>query len=72
MVVDTCGQFFLIMRHHDERLVLSLAEGLDDVFHQSAVGHVESMQWFVEDEQLRVFDKGTSQENESPNIRQRR
>jgi hypothetical protein len=35
------------MGNHDERLVLSFAESFDDVFHQSAVAVVESVQRFV-------------------------
>ena len=33
-VVDACWQFFLIVCHHDHRLVVALAERLDDVLHQ--------------------------------------
>ena len=49
-VVDACWQFFLIVCHHDHRLVVALAERLDDVLHQTAVVIVETMQWLIQDE----------------------
>ena len=49
-VVDACRKFFLIVCHHDHRLVVALAERLDDVLHQTAVVIVESMQWLIQDQ----------------------
>ena len=47
-VVDDRWQFLFIVRHHDERLVLPLAERLDDVFHQTAVPEVQTVQRLVQ------------------------
>ena len=48
-VVDAGGQFFLVVGHHDEGLVATAAEGLDDIFNQATVAVVKTMEWFVED-----------------------
>ena len=65
MVVDACGKLLFVVRDHDQRLVGSLAESLDDIFHQASVAVVETMQRLVEDQQLRVFDEGPRQEHET-------
>ena len=43
LVVDASGQFLGIVGDHDERLVVTLNKGVDDVFHQPAVAVVETM-----------------------------
>ena len=55
-------ELFLVVGDHNECLVLTLAEGVDDVLHFGSVGQVESVQGLVKDEQFGVFDKGTCQE----------
>ena len=55
----------MIVGHHDDGLVATAAEGVDDVFHQTAVAVVEPVERFVEDEQLRVLDKGPGEEDET-------
>ena len=64
-MVDACRKFFLIMCHHNHRLVVALAERLDDVLHQTSVVIVETMQWLIQDEQFRVLDEGTGKENQA-------
>lgn len=64
-VVDASWQFFLVVCHHDHRLVVALAERLDDILHQSAIDVVKSMQWFVENQKFRVLDEGSCQENQA-------
>ncbi len=48
LVVDDRWQLLFIVCHHDERLVLPLAERLDDVFHQTAVPEVQTVQRLVQ------------------------
>ena len=64
-VVDAGWQFFLVVCHHDHRLVVALAECLDDILHQSAVDVVKSVQWFVKNQELWVLDEGSCQENQA-------
>ena len=64
-VVDAGWQFFLVVCHHDHRLVVALAECLDDILHQSAVDVVKSMQWFVKNQEFWVLDEGSCQENQA-------
>jgi hypothetical protein len=64
-MVYATGQFVLVVCNHNHCFVAALAEGVDDVFHQLAVSVVESMERFVEDEQLWVFDKCTCQEDKA-------
>ena len=54
-VVDAGGQFFLVVGHHDEGFVATAAEGLDDILNQATVAVVKTMEWFVEDKELRVL-----------------
>ena len=54
-VVDASGEFLLVVGHHDEGLVATAAEGLDDIFNQATVAVVKTMEWFVEDKELRVL-----------------
>ena len=56
-VVDAGWELFLIVSNHDHRLVLSLAECLDDILYQAAVSVVKTMKRLVEDEELRLIDK---------------
>ena len=53
------------MSHHDHGFVPSQTERLNNVLGQSAVPKVQSVQGFVEYQQLRVFHKGTRQQNQS-------
>ena len=64
-VVDACRQFLLIMRHHNHGLVVALAESLDDILHQTAVVIVETMQWLIQNQKLRIFYESTGQENQA-------
>ena len=64
-VVDAGGQFFLVVGHHDEGLVATAAEGLDDILHETAVAVVKTMEWVVEDKELRVLDKCPCHENQA-------
>lgn len=59
---DVGGEFLFVVRDHDERLVGTAAEGVDDIAHEVAAIGVEAMQGFVEDEQRRILDEGTCQE----------
>ncbi len=60
-----CGRcswkLFLIVGNHNHRLVLSLAECLDDILHQAAVSVVKTMKRLVEDEELGILHEGTCQ-----------
>ena len=62
MFCDALGEFLLVVGDHDHCFVVTLAEGVDDVLDELAVGVVEAVEWFIEDEQLGVFDKGSCQE----------
>ena len=64
-VGDSLGQFGLVVCHHDHGLVAALTKRLNDILGQSAVPEVESVKGLVEDEQLRVFDEGTGQQDQS-------
>ena len=64
-VVNTGGKFLLVVCDHDQRLVGAFAESLDDILHQPSVGIIKSMEWFVDDQQLRIFDEGSCEEYES-------
>ena len=64
-MVDARWQFFLIMRYHDHGFVLAATEGFDDVFYKTAVAVVESVERFIENQQFRILDKGSCQENEA-------
>ena len=64
-VVDAGGQFFLVVGHHDEGLVVTAAEGLDDILNQATVAVVKTMERFIEDKQLRVLDKCPCHKNQA-------
>ena len=64
-VVDAGGEFLLVVGHHDEGLVATAAEGLDDIFNQATVAVIKTMEWFVEDKELRVLDKSPCQKNQA-------
>ena len=64
-VVDAGGQFFLVVGHHDEGFIATAAEGLDDIFNQATVAVVKTMEWFVEDKELRVLDKCPCHKNQA-------
>lgn len=61
----TCGQLFLIMCHHNHGLVLTTAESFYHIFHQPAVVQVQPMQRFVQNKQLRILHKSTSQQHQT-------
>ena len=46
-VVYASRQFLLVVGHHDHRLVLALAESLDDILDQSAIDIVQSVERLV-------------------------
>ena len=64
-VVNAGGQFFIVVRNHDERAVRASHIGVNDA--SGAVGQfvVESVERFVEDEEGRLFDEGTHQQHQS-------
>ena len=62
VVGDALGQVLLIVRHHDECLVASLAEGVNDALHQLSPFLVQSVQGFVKYQQFWVLDEGTCQQ----------
>lgn len=64
-MVDAFGEFLLIVGHHDEGLVRTLAEGLYDVLDEAAVGEVKTVEGFIEDEEVGVLDEGTGEEYEA-------
>ena len=64
-VVDAGGEFFLVVGHHDEGLVASAAEGLDDILHEMAVAVVKTMERFVEDKELGILDECPCHEHQS-------
>ena len=64
-VVDAGGEFLLVVGHHDEGLVATAAEGLDDIFNQTTVAVVKTMEWFVEDKKLRVLYECPCQKNQA-------
>ena len=47
------------MGYHYECLVLALAEGVYNVFYQGTSLSVKTVQGFVKDKKLRVFDEGS-------------
>ena len=61
----TCGQLFLIMCHHNHGLVLTTTESFYHIFHQPAVVQVQPMQRLVQNKQLRILHKSTSQQHQT-------
>lgn len=55
----------LVVGDHDEGLVGALAEGIDDVLDQSAIGEVKTMERLIEDEELGILDEGTGKEDKT-------
>ena len=64
-VINTSRQFFLIMGHHNHGLVLSLAERLDDIFHQPTIHIVKTMKWLIKDKKFRILHECTSQQDQT-------
>ena len=64
-VVDAGGKFFLVVGHHDEGFVTTAAEGLDDILNQATVAVVKTMEWFVEDKELRVLYECSCHKNQA-------
>ena len=62
VMCDAGRQLLFIMRHHDQSLVRTLAEGGDYFLDFLAVGEVEAMEWFVENEEFGILDKCTCQQ----------
>ena len=53
------------MSHHDDGLVETAAECLDDIFDKATVAVVETMERFVEDKQLGILDEGPRHKHQS-------
>ena len=64
-VVDAGGEFLLVVGHHDDGLVATATECLDDIFDKTAVAVVETMERFIEDEQLGILDECPCHENQA-------
>ena len=65
VAVDAGRELLFVVRHHDKRLVRTLAEGLDDVLHLGTVGDVKAMKRFVEDEELGILHEGACQKDQA-------
>ena len=52
------------MRYHNHGFVLPLTECLHDIFYKTAVPLIQSVERLVHDQQLRVFDECTRQQNQ--------
>ena len=65
LMVNTRWIFLTIVGNHDESLVPSLAESVDDILHKSAVTVVKTMQRLIEDDEFRVLDKGTGKQDKT-------
>ena len=63
--VHAPGKLPLVVRHVDHRLVRPAAESLDHGAGALLVVAVESVQRFVEDQQVGVFDEGARQQQQS-------
>ena len=61
-VCDAVGKLLFVVRHHDERLVRTLAELLDDLSDELSVRIVEAVERLVENQQFRVLHKSSRQE----------
>ena len=59
---DAVGELLFVMRNHNQCLVLSLAEEVYYLSHSLSVVQVQTVKRFIQYEQFRVFDKGSSQE----------
>ena len=57
------GEVFSVMGDHEKGLVLLLAVVCDDLFREIAVLLVESVEWFIEDEQFGFLDEGPCQKH---------
>ena len=64
-VSNTVRQFLLIVCYHHQSLVLSEAELLDNLTDKTAIPIIEAMKRFIQNQQFRVFHKGSSQKAES-------
>ena len=60
--VDAAGQFVFVVRDVDQGLGRTFAEGLDDGTCTLLVVAVESVQRFVENQQVGVLDEGAGQQ----------
>ena len=65
MMVDAGGEFFLIVGDKDEGLVVTFGKSLNDLLYELAVGGVETMKGFVENQQLGVFHEGAGKEHQA-------
>lgn len=61
-MVNAEWKFFLVVRNHDECLVACSAIVLNDLFHERAVAGIQTVQRFIENQQVGVLDKGASQQ----------
>lgn len=62
MMGDAGRKLLLIMRDHNKRLSGTKTELHYNLPHKLAIPVVEAMKGFVEDEEFRIFHKGTGQE----------
>ena len=58
------GQLFGIMRYHNHGLVFSSAKSRNNLTRQLTITVVQSVQRFIQDKQLRVFDERAGQQTE--------
>ena len=64
-MVDASRESFLVVGDEDEGFVGALGKGLNDLFYELAVGGVETMKGFVENQQLGVFHEGAGKEHKA-------
>ncbi len=57
------GEVVSVMGDHEKGLALLLAVVCDDLFREVAVLLVESVEWFIEDEQFGLLDEGPCQKH---------
>ena len=62
-MVDTGGQFLLIVAHIDECGAERFTEDRDEITEMGRLFVVEALTGFVEDEHRRVFDEGAGQQD---------
>ena len=62
MVGDAAWKVLLVVSHHDESLVLTGTESVDDFLHFLSALAVKTVKRFIEDEEFWVFHEGTCEE----------
>lgn len=63
MVGDAAWKVLLVVSHHDESLVLTGTESVDDFLHFLSALAVKTVEWFIEDEEFWVLYECTGEEN---------